>query len=151
MLAFKLTSHQKRALMVDGGIQYGNGCLQGLRLRVDPEIVDFTIVARLITLAFLMSTPRTCVNAVTPIITGLPDAYGRSRIIGDYRRVALYSVDALIADKTNQKNGLAPSWTKTIRHRKELSRQIRALKELKQLVSYGFYLSPPCQGTSGCW
>ena len=81
------------------------------------------------------------------IITGLPDAYGRGRIIGDYRRVALYGVDALIADKTNQKNGTGTVMDeKTIRHREELSEQIRALKELKQLGEiYGFDLSRPAE------
>ncbi|MBF0909846.1 MAG: formate acetyltransferase, partial [Atopobium sp.] len=81
------------------------------------------------------------------IITGLPDAYGRGRIIGDYRRVALYGVDALITDKTNQKNGTSSIMDeKTIRHREELSEQIRALKELKQLGEiYGFDLSRPAE------
>ena len=81
------------------------------------------------------------------IITGLPDAYGRGRIIGDYRRVALYGVDALITDKTNQKNGTGSIMDeKTIRHREELSEQIRALKELKQLGEiYGFDLSRPAE------
>ena len=81
------------------------------------------------------------------IITGLPDAYGRGRIIGDYRRVALYGVDVLITDKTNQKNGTGSIMDeKTIRHREELSEQIRALKELKQLGEiYGFDLSRPAE------
>lgn len=80
------------------------------------------------------------------IITGLPDAYGRGRIIGDYRRVALYGIDRLVADKKaelKQREG-APMSESLIRQREELSEQIRALGELKQMAaSYGFDLSEP--------
>ncbi|QJC50957.1 formate C-acetyltransferase [Paenibacillus albicereus] len=80
------------------------------------------------------------------IITGLPDAYGRGRIIGDYRRVALYGVDRLVADKKaelKQREG-APMSESLIRQREELSEQVRALGELKQMAaSYGFDLSEP--------
>lgn len=80
------------------------------------------------------------------VITGLPDAYGRGRIIGDYRRVALYGVDFLIADKEREKaesNGVEFSES-VIRIREELSEQIRALGELKQMAkSYGFDISLP--------
>jgi formate C-acetyltransferase len=81
------------------------------------------------------------------IITGLPDAYGRGRIIGDYRRVALYGVDRLILDKQNQlasigANGMMSE--EIIRDREEVSEQIRALNELKQLgEAYGFDISQP--------
>jgi len=80
------------------------------------------------------------------IITGLPDAYGRGRIIGDYRRVALYGVDALIKDREQIKaktNGIHFD-EHTIREREELSEQIKALNELKNLAkSYGFDISNP--------
>lgn len=84
----------------------------------------------------------------TGIITGLPDAYGRGRIIGDYRRVALYGVDRLIeekvADKTNSDTTMMNA--ETIRDREELSDQIKALHELKELGNiYGFDLSRPAQ------
>ncbi|MCY8008800.1 formate C-acetyltransferase [Bacillus haynesii] len=79
------------------------------------------------------------------IITGLPDAYGRGRIIGDYRRVALYGVDFLIDEK--KKDAAGTSWVmseENIRLREELSEQIRALNELKALAkSYGFDISEP--------
>lgn len=79
------------------------------------------------------------------IITGLPDAYGRGRIIGDYRRVALYGADRLIeAKKADLKSTSCVMTEENIRLREEISEQIRALKELKQLAnSYGFDISRP--------
>ena len=80
------------------------------------------------------------------IITGLPDAYGRGRIIGDYRRVALYGVDALIAAKTRDRMLLdaEPSTEAIIRDREENSEQIRSLGELKNMAaSYGYDISQP--------
>ncbi|HHY07228.1 MAG TPA: formate C-acetyltransferase [Corynebacteriales bacterium] len=80
------------------------------------------------------------------IITGLPDAYGRGRIIGDYRRVALYGVDALIKAKQTDRSGLDMDWANenVIRDREELAEQIRALQELKEMAaSYGYDISGP--------
>jgi len=79
-------------------------------------------------------------------VTGLPDAYGRGRIIGDYRRVALYGVDFLIADKEREKQELDDrhSTEDIIRLREELAEQIRSLKELKEMASrYGYDISGP--------
>ncbi|HBI90941.1 MAG TPA: formate acetyltransferase, partial [Terrisporobacter glycolicus] len=78
--------------------------------------------------------------------TGLPDAYGRGRIIGDYRRVALYGVDKLIEDKINQKDSLDVSCMdeEVIRLREEISDQIKALEALKRMAAaYGFDISVP--------
>ena len=80
------------------------------------------------------------------LITGLPDGYGRGRIIGDYRRVALYGVDFLITDKEREKRELDDRYSTedVIRLREELAEQIRSLKELKQMASmYGFDISKP--------
>jgi len=82
------------------------------------------------------------------IVTGLPDGYGRGRIIGDYRRVALYGVDFLIADKDRERAELDErhSTEDVIREREELAEQIRALKELKQMASsYGYDISGPAR------
>src|SRR5690606_2028404 len=90
-------------------------------------------------------TPEMRLARKAGIITGLPDAYGRGRIIGDYRRVALYGVDFLIQQK--QKDLMILDGTMTeeiIRDREELAEQIRALHELKELAqSYGFDISEP--------
>ena len=80
------------------------------------------------------------------IVTGLPDAYGRGRIIGDYRRVALYGVDFLLEDKAREKRELDDrhSTEEVIRLREELSEQLRSLKELKEMASrYGHDISAP--------
>ncbi len=82
----------------------------------------------------------------TGLITGLPDAYGRGRIIGDYRRVALYGIDRLIAEKEKDKDALAEGdfLQDTIRNAEELADQIRALKEIKKMAEmYGYDISQP--------
>jgi len=82
------------------------------------------------------------------IITGLPDAYGRGRIIGDYRRVALYGVDRLIAEKEKEMASLERDYIdyETVRDREEISEQIKSLKQLKEMaLSYGFDISGPAK------
>ena len=86
------------------------------------------------------------------IVTGLPDAYGRGRIIGDYRRVALYGVDRLIADKRRVKSSMdaLPSDEHVIRDREELAEQIRALGELAEMASsYGLDVTGPSRHREG--
>lgn len=93
-------------------------------------------------------TPAMLKARKSGIITGLPDAYGRGRIIGDYRRVALYGIDRLIADKEEQKASLEPRTLDeaTIRLREEITEQWRALKEMKVMAaSYGFDISQPAK------
>jgi formate C-acetyltransferase len=80
------------------------------------------------------------------VLTGLPDAYGRGRIIGDYRRVALYGVARLVEHKQQEKSALDAemSTEDVIRDREELAEQIRALKELQEMAkAYGFDISGP--------
>ena len=114
---------------------------------VDPEIVEFYTKYRKTHNdgVFDAYSPEMRACRSSHIITGLPDAYGRGRIIGDYRRVALYGVDRLIEDKEEQKAGTRSNmYEDVIRNREELSEQIKALKELKQLGTiYGYDISKP--------
>ena len=114
---------------------------------MDPEIVEFFTKHRKTHNAgvFDAYTPEMRACRSSHIITGLPDAYGRGRIIGDYRRVALYGVDRLIEDKIEQKNTTRTiMYSDVIREREELSEQIRALEELKELGKiYGCDISKP--------
>ncbi|WP_028263660.1 formate C-acetyltransferase [Atopobium fossor] len=139
----------KRALMVNGGIRMAVAACEQNGYHVDAEVVDTYTNYRKTHNAgvFDAYTPEMRACRHSHIITGLPDAYGRGRIIGDYRRVALYGVDRLIEDKLAQKNGTTSIMTeKVIRHREELSEQTRALKELKQLGSiYSLDLGRPAQ------
>ena len=139
----------KRALMVDGGIRMAVAACKANGYEVDPEIVDFYTNRRKTHNAgvFDVDTDEMRACRHSHIITGLPDAYGRGRIIGDYRRVALYGVDALIEEKKAEKAGTHKTMDeKTIRHREELSEQIRALGELRKLGDiYGLELGRPAR------
>ena len=114
---------------------------------VDPEIVEFFTKHRKTHNAgvFDAYTPEMRACRSSHIITGLPDAYGRGRIIGDYRRIALYGVDALIQEKKEEKDSTRTiMYSDVIREREELSEQIRALEDLKELGNiYGFDISKP--------
>ncbi len=137
----------KRALMPAGGIRMAVKACHDHGYEVDREIVEFFTEHRKTHNAgvFDVYTPEMRKCRSNHIITGLPDAYGRGRIIGDYRRVALYGVDRLIEDKQFQKDTTVSTMTaNTIRDREELSEQIRALEMLKKLAhSYGFDISKP--------
>ena len=141
----------KRALHVNGGIRIAVQACDQHGYKVDPQIVDTYTNHRKTHNAgvFDVYTPemRACRSA--HIITGLPDGYGRGRIIGDYRRVALYGVDFLIRDKERQKASTPNVMTEeNIRDREELSEQIRALKQLIELGRiYGFDISRPAANT----
>ena len=149
IVGFQTDKPFKRSLQVNGGIRMATKACSDNGYEVDPEIVDFYTNYRKTHNAgvFDAYTPeiRTC--RTNHIVTGLPDAYGRGRIIGDYRRVALYGVDTLIVDKEAQKAGTPTEMRPdVIRDREEYSEQIRALKELKELGKiYGFDISRPAQ------
>ena len=137
----------KRALMVDGGIRMAVAACRSHGYEVDPEIVEFYTNRRKTHNAgvFDVYTPEMRACRHSHIITGLPDAYGRGRIIGDYRRVALYGVDRLIEQKEAEKAGTQKHMSDlVIRHREELAEQARALRELKKLGAiYGFDIGRP--------
>lgn len=137
----------KRSLQPFGGIRMAQKACENYGYEVDPEIVKiFTKYRKTHNQGvFDAYTPEMKLARKSAIITGLPDAYGRGRIIGDYRRVALYGVDMLIEDKLHQiDTSLIRMTSKNIRLREELAEQVRALEELKELGNiYGFDLSKP--------
>jgi formate C-acetyltransferase len=138
----------KRAIMPNGGFRMIVNALKTYGYEPDPHVVEaFTKYRKTHNDGVFdayTSEVRRCRSS--HILTGLPDAYGRGRIIGDYRRVALYGVSRLIERKRDEKRSLdaAMSTDDIIRDREELSEQIRALKELQQMASgYGFDISGP--------
>ena len=138
----------KRAIMPEGGIRMVESSCEAYGFKCDPLVSEIFTKYRKTHNQGVFDAYTTEMRAArkSGIITGLPDAYGRGRIIGDYRRVALYGVDRLIEDKNEQKLSLEVSCMDedTIRLREEISDQILALKELKGLAaSYGFDISQP--------
>jgi formate C-acetyltransferase len=140
----------RRAIMPNGGFRMVLTSLKTYGYEPDPHVVEaFT--------KYRKTHNEGVFDAYTPdirrcrkshILTGLPDAYGRGRIIGDYRRVPLYGVDRLIEQKEEEKQTLdSPmSTAEVIRDREELSEQLRALKELQEMASsYGFDISKPAR------
>jgi formate C-acetyltransferase len=138
----------KRAIMPNGGLRMVLVALKAYGYEPDPAVVEtFSKYRKTHNEAvFDGYTPDIRKCRSSHILTGLPDAYGRGRIIGDYRRVALYGVSRLIERKEQEKSEIdgAMSTEEIIRDREELSEQIRALKELRKMAaSYGFDISRP--------
>ena len=151
IVGFQTDKPFKRSLQPYGGIRMAEKACADNGYQVDPEIVDFFTVHRKTHNAgvFDAYTPEMRRCRSSHVITGLPDAYGRGRISGDYRRVALYGVDRLIADKQHQKDSTRViMYSHVIREREELSEQVRALQELKKLGAiYGFDIGKPAKDT----
>jgi len=149
IVGFQTDKPFKRALMPYGGIRMAEKACADNGYKVDEKISEFFTVHRKTHNAgvFDAYTPEMRACRSSHIITGLPDAYGRGRIIGDYRRIALYGVDRLIEDKNEQKASTEKVMSEdNIRLREELSEQIRALQELKKMAaSYGFDISQPAK------
>lgn len=141
----------KRSIHPNGGIRMVDAALESYGFAPNPEITKIYSNIRKTHNqgVFDAYTPEMRAARKSGIITGLPDAYGRGRIIGDYRRVALYGLDFLIAERKKDlaNNGGFLSEA-DIRTREEMSEQIRALQELKKLGNaYGFDLGRPAENT----
>lgn len=151
IVGFQTDKPFKRSLQPYGGIRMAMKACEDNGYHVDPQIVEFFTKHRKTHNegVFDAYTPEMRACRSSHIITGLPDAYGRGRIIGDYRRVALYGVDRLIEDKEDQKNSTRTiMYSDVTREREELSEQIKALKELKKLGEiYGYDISRPAANT----
>lgn len=147
IVGFQTDKPFKRSLQPYGGIRMAAKACSDNGYEINPQVEEFFTIHRKTHNAgvFDAYTPEMRACRSSHIITGLPDAYGRGRIIGDYRRVALYGVDRLIEDKEDQKNSTRTiMYSDVIRDREELSEQIRALKDLKKLGEiYGFDIGRP--------
>lgn len=149
IVGFQTDKPFKRSLQPYGGIRMAEKACADNGYTLDPEVKEFFSTHRKTHNAGVFDAytqeMRDCRSS--HIITGLPDAYGRGRIIGDYRRVALYGIDFLIQDKEDQKDTTSSvMYADVIRDREELSEQIRALKDLKKLGQiYGIDLSRPAE------
>ena len=147
IVGFQTDAPFKRGMNVYGGLRMAMKACEDNGYTVDPEIVDFFSKHRKThnegVFDVYDSEIRKC--RTNHIVTGLPDAYGRGRIIGDYRRVALYGTDRLIEDKVAQKESFGKVYTDdVIRGKEEIAEQIKALKELTKMASfYGFDISKP--------
>jgi len=138
----------KRAIMPAGGLRMVAGGLDAYGYKMDPQIGEIYTKHRKSHNegVFNVYTPEVRAARKSGIVTGLPDAYGRGRIIGDYRRTALYGVDRLMEDKKNQarQSDAAMMTEEIIREREETSDQISALNDLKIMAgSYGYDISKP--------
>ena len=139
----------KRSLQPFGGIKMAEQALESYGYTINPETKEIFKKYRKTHNdgVFDAYTPEMRLARTAHILTGLPDTYGRGRIVGDYRRIALYGIDYLVehkeADKLNIKGEMTPD---KIRNREEISEQIKALNALKEMAaSYGFDISKPAK------
>lgn len=141
----------KRAFMPYGGIKMAEQACEMYGYKVDPQIHDMFTKYEFKTHnqgVFDIYTPEMKRARHSHILTGLPDTYGRGRIVGDYRRVALYGIDFLIEEKQNDLAhcGSGSMRDDTIRQREELAEQIKALNGMKKMAeAYGFDISEPAK------
>ena len=150
IVGFQTDAPLKRAIMPNGGIRIVEKSCESYGYKVDDDIAYIYHNLRRTHNdgVFAVYTPEIRAARSSHLITGLPDGYGRGRIIGDYRRVALYGVDALIAEKQEYLSILDSNemTEEIIRNREEVHDQIDALNQLKAMAqSYGFDISMPAQ------
>ena len=147
IVGFQTEKPLKRSLQPFGGIRMAETSCSSYGYEVDPEVVEIFTKYRKTHNQGVFDAYNAEMRAArkSAVITGLPDAYGRGRIIGDYRRIALYGIDFLVEDKKRQLNNTSTTMTEeVIRHREELSEQIRALEEMKVMAgAYGIDISKP--------
>jgi Pyruvate-formate lyase len=140
----------KRAIAPNGGLRMVQNSLDAYNYKMDPKIAEIYSSYRKTHNqgVFDVYSPEIRACRKSHVITGLPDAYGRGRIIGDYRRIALYGVNFLIQQKQKEKDELndVEFTEEVIRLREELSEQLNALGELVQMAkNYGFDVSRPAE------
>ncbi len=149
IVGFQTEKPFKRSFQPFGGIKTAENALKQYGYEVSPELHEvFTKYRKTHNDGvFDAYTDEIKLARKSTIITGLPDAYGRGRIIGDYRRIALYGIDMLIIDKKDQLKTAPTRMTEdTIRLREELSEQIRALADIKEMAAkYGYDISNPAK------
>ncbi|WP_073508310.1 formate C-acetyltransferase [Streptobacillus notomytis] len=138
----------KRAIFPNGGLRMVENSLEAFGYKLDPATRDIYSKYRKTHNDGVFSAYTDAIRKArkTGVVTGLPDAYGRGRIIGDYRRVALYGVDFLIEERTKDWNNLTPDemTEDVIRLREEIFEQVKSLKALKRMAeSYGYDISKP--------
>ncbi|MFI3229127.1 MAG: formate C-acetyltransferase [Bacillota bacterium] len=147
IVGFQTDKPFKRSLQPFGGIRMAEISCESYGYKVDPKVSEiFTKYRKTHNQGvFDAYTPEMRLARKSAIITGLPDAYGRGRIIGDYRRIALYGIDLLVEDKKRQLDtSFVRMTSENIRLKEELAEQINALKELKALGKiYGYDISKP--------
>ena len=147
IVGFQTDKPLKRSLQPFGGIKMAAEALSMYGYEIDPQVKEIFTKYRKTHNdgVFDAYTPEMRLSRSSHILTGLPDTYGRGRIVGDYRRVALYGIDYLIKKKEEDKAIIRGEMLPDkIRDREEISEQIKALKGLKEMAaSYGFDISEP--------
>ncbi len=150
IVGLQLDAPLKRGLIVNGGLRMAEQAAEEYGYKVSPKISE--IYSRYVKthndVVFSLYTPEMRKARHLGLLTGLPDAYGRGRIIGDYRRIALYGVDALIAQKKRDKEEMfgGEMDEEKVRSRDEISQQIKALGDLKKMAAaYGCDISRPAE------
>ena len=148
IVGFQTDAPLKRAIMPNGGIRIVEKSCESYGYKVDDEVeyIYHNLRKTHNDGVFDVYTPDIRIARTHHLLTGLPDGYGRGRIIGDYRRVPLYGVDVLIAEKKDELDILdVDEFTEeVIRNREEIAEQIKALQDLKKMAEkYGFDISVP--------